>query len=171
MIFKEIGIVVAVDASGGIGKNNGIPWYISADLKRFKALTLNSTVIMGRKTWESMGSKPLKERQNIIVSSTLKHTNLPENVIVVDSVIAAMEVASKSNIFFIGGNAIYKEGLKHASVVYLTSVNGDFACDTFFPMREMEQDFVFHSAVKCPEVEKISYDFLEFVRKDEKRVP
>lgn len=164
-----IGIIVAIDAQFGIGKNNKIPWHIPADLKRFKAITTNSAVIMGRKTWESIGSKPLKNRQNIIVSKTLSSDILSDSVFLAQDVESALRQVEMPHTFFIGGYQIYLEGLKYADTVFLTCVNADFECDTFFPMKEMEKDFRFHNSVLPPqEGEKISYDFLEFVRKDEK---
>lgn len=165
-----IGLVVAFDANYGIGKKNKIPWHISADLQRFKALTLNSTVIMGRNTWESMGSKPLKNRQNIIVSSTMQQGTLNDGygTLVVDCVPRAVNASIMPNIFFIGGNKIYLEALDYAEVAFLTSVNGEFDCDAFFPMKEFEEKFVFYSSTTHlfeKTNEKISYDFLEYVKK------
>ena len=67
----EVHLIWAQDKNGGIGKNGKLPWHISEDLKNFKKITLNSTIIMGRKTWESLPIKPLPNRENIVLSTTL----------------------------------------------------------------------------------------------------
>lgn len=163
-----IALIAAVDDCFGIGKNNQIPWYLSSDLKRFKALTQNSSIIMGRKTWESIGSKPLKNRLNIIVSKTLSKEN-NNGFMIVDNVEQAFTEASSHNphVFFIGGQEIYRQGLKYADTIFLTNVAGDYQCDTFFPIEEMEKDFQFHNSTTNMIENGIKYDFLEFIRRDE----
>ena len=69
----DIHLIWAQDENGGIGKNGKLPWYISEDLKKFKKITSNSTIIMGRKTWESLPMKPLPNRDNIVLSSTAQN--------------------------------------------------------------------------------------------------
>lgn len=139
-----IALIVAFDTKFGIGKNNTIPWHISADLKRFKALTQNSTIIMGRKTWESIGEKPLPKRQNIIVTKTSSNKTLlnNDNVLFVSSIKEAIEKAKYQHIFFIGGSSIYDEAFKYIDTAFVTEVIGDFECDVKFPIENLEKHFI-----------------------------
>ena len=134
--MTDISIIVAHDDKRGIGKNNQLPWHLSKDLKHFKDLTLNHPVIMGRKTFESIG-KPLPNRLNIIISRNKQQHSIPWwNVLITDSVTKAIKLAKqkdKNEIFIIGGGEIYTQALPLATKLYLTKVEGDFNCDTFFP--------------------------------------
>ena len=114
-----------------IGKDNNIPWHISDDLKLFKKNTINNTIIMGRKTYESIG-KPLPKRKNIVVSSKLKVDN---EVKVCDTFEKAINLAENlgKDIFFIGGNQIYKSALKIADYIYLSLVKGNYSGNVYFP--------------------------------------
>lgn len=114
-----------------IGKDNNIPWHISDDLKLFKKNTINNTIIMGRKTYESIG-KPLPKRNNIVVSSKLKVDN---EVKVCDTFEKAINLAENlgKDIFFIGGNQIYKSALKIADHIYLSLVKGNYSGNVYFP--------------------------------------
>lgn len=127
--MKQINIIAAIDEKRGIGKEGKLPWYIPEDLKHFKEITTGNTIIMGRKTFESIG-KVLPNRQNIVVS---RDQNLQiEGVLVVGSLQEAIEKAEKE-IFIIGGGQIFKEAIFFADKLYLTLVEGDYACDAFFP--------------------------------------
>ncbi len=128
-----ISIIVAMDEARGIGKNNGLLWHISADLKHFKQLTTGHPIIMGRNTFESIG-KPLPNRTNIVVS---RNSNIPiEGVIVCNSLEKAIEKAKtidQGEIFIIGGGQIYQQAIKYAKRLYLTEVKGNFDATIFFP--------------------------------------
>jgi dihydrofolate reductase len=137
--MTDISIIAAHDDKKGIGKNNQLPWHLSKDFKHFKKLTLNHPVIMGRKTFDSIG-KPLPNRLNIIISRNKKYSpqhSTPEwNVLTTDSVAKAIKLAQKKDkqeVFIIGGGEIYAQALPLATKLYLTHVKGDFNCDTFFP--------------------------------------
>ena len=110
------GILVAVSPEGIIGKNNTIPWHYSADLKRFKRLTTGKTIIMGRKTWESLPVKPLPNRRNIVISRSSL-----ENVDCFRSIDEALETC-KGDIWFIGGAGIYEEAMLKSDVIDMTLV-------------------------------------------------
>lgn len=114
-----------------IGKDNNIPWHITGDLKLFKKNTIDNTIIMGRKTYESIG-KPLPKRKNIVVSSKLKGDNEIE---VCDTFEKAINLAENlgKDIFFIGGNQIYKSALKIADHIYLSLVKGNYSGNIYFP--------------------------------------
>lgn len=109
-----IGLIVAVNPHGVIGVGGSIPWHYTLDLKRFREVTLNSAIIMGRKTWESIGSKPLKDRHNFVVSTTLRPV---DSMCVAKTLVAAVEGAlheptTTKNVWLIGGKSIYEEALK-----------------------------------------------------------
>ena len=127
---KNITIIVAYSNNLLIGKDNSIPWHISNDLKRFKKLTTGNVIIMGRKTFESLGSKPLPNRTNIVISSKLNTSN---SVKVYKNLIEAFNDHRNEKIFLIGGYSIYKEGLNFASHLEITEIDISLEGDTYFP--------------------------------------
>lgn len=136
-----VSIVVAAGENGEIGKDNALLWQIPSDLRHFKRLTTGHYIIMGRKTFESIG-KPLPNRKHIIVSRKENHQNT-ENVTYVNSIENAVQLAEsagESEAFIIGGGQIYQEVLeKHlAQKIYLSRVNFDGEADTFFLFNEKE---------------------------------
>ena len=110
------GILVAVSPEGVIGKDNSIPWHYSEDLKRFKSLTLDKTVIMGRRTWESLPVKPLPERRNIVITRSSL-----DGVECFQSIDDALRTC-KGDVWFIGGAMIYQEALGKADIIDMTLV-------------------------------------------------
>ena len=129
--MRKISIIVAMSENSVIGLNNQLPWHISEDLKNFKKTTLNHCVIMGRKTYESIG-KPLKDRRNIVISRS--KSLLIDGVEVVNSLDKAISIVDDSSeIFIIGGEQIYTISLPIATHLYVTKVNGDYNGDAFFP--------------------------------------
>ncbi|MFP4098620.1 MAG: dihydrofolate reductase [Alphaproteobacteria bacterium] len=136
-------LLVAMAQNRCIGRNNKLPWHISEDLKRFKALTIGHPVIMGRKTFESILGylkKPLPERDNIIVTRN-KNTLYPNSPIHQTSTIEqAIELGQdiakkdgKKEIFIIGGGEIFTQSLALAHRIHLTKIHRDVAGDAFFP--------------------------------------
>lgn len=125
-----ISIIVAVAQNGVIGCHNRLIWHISEDLKRFKTLTTGHPVIMGRKTYESIG-RPLPNRRNIVVSRNADLTI--EGVEVVASLERAIEMCENDDPFVIGGGEIYRAALPLADRLYLTQVDQSPEGDTFFP--------------------------------------
>jgi dihydrofolate reductase len=128
-----VSLIVAMDEEGGIAKDGQIPWHLSADLKRFKALTMSHHIIMGRKTCESIG-RALPGRTNIVLTRS-KGYNLP-GCIVVRSLEEALELAEsqgESEVFVIGGGEVYALSLQMANRIYLTRVHAITGCDVFFP--------------------------------------
>jgi len=110
------GILVAVSPEGIIGKDNSIPWHYSADLKRFKRLTLGKTVIMGRRTWESLPVKPLPDRRNIVI--TRSSLDGVECFLRIDEALGTCE----GDVWFIGGAGIYQEALGKVDIIDMTLV-------------------------------------------------
>ena len=123
------GILVAVSPEGIIGKNNTIPWHYSTDLKRFKRLTTGNTIIMGRKTWESLPKKPLTNRRNIVIT----RSSINE-VECFQSIDEALETC-KGDVWFIGGSGIYEEAMKKADLIDMTLVPDNITGDKciYFP--------------------------------------
>ncbi len=132
--MSTIALVVAVARNGVIGREGGLPWHISSDLKRFKAITMGKPVIMGRKTWESLPKKPLPGRHNIVI--TRQRGYEAPGASVVAGVEAALQLARSGKpeeIAVIGGGEIYRKFLPLADRVYLTEVDLDVEGDIFFP--------------------------------------
>lgn len=133
----KLSMIVAVAENGVIGRNNSLPWYLPNDLKYFKQTTMGKPVIMGRKTYESIG-KPLPGRTNIVITRQADYQ--PEGVKVVNSVEAARELAEsvclidgQEEAMIMGGAEIYTLALPHTDRLYLTEVHADVEGDAFFP--------------------------------------
>lgn len=123
-------IIVAHSENYIIGKDGELPWSIPVDMERFKKITEGNTVIMGRKTYESIG-KPLENRRNIVISTTMKPLR---GVEVAKSFEEAVQLArGDDHTFFIGGEDVYKRAIPFVSEIYLTVVDGAFTGDTSFP--------------------------------------
>ena len=126
-----VALIAAVARNGVIGANNALPWKLPADLARFRALTIGHGVIMGRKTWASLG-RPLKDRQNIVV--TRDPSFVAEGADVAPSFREALtKSAMPAPTFCIGGGELYAEALPLASVMHLTEIDRDFEGDVRFP--------------------------------------
>lgn len=129
--MTTITIVVAADEQGGIGLNGRLPWHLPADLRRFKALTLGKPIIMGRRTWDSIG-RPLPGRHSIVVSRD--RTLAIEGATVVHSFEEALRAAGAvPDACVIGGAEIFARALPAAHAIELTQVHACVAADTFFP--------------------------------------
>jgi dihydrofolate reductase len=127
--MREIVLVVAAADNGVIGRDGRIPWHISEDLRRFKALTLGKTVVMGRKTWDSLPRKPLPGRGNVVVSRDTAWK--AGGALAAASPDAALAAAS-GDVMVIGGAEIYRALLPRATRIELTEVHGDFSGDAVF---------------------------------------
>ncbi len=128
----KLSLIVAMATNRVIGLNNQMPWHLSADLKRFKTITMGSTLLMGRKTFESIG-RPLPNRTNIIISRNLAYQQA--GCLVFNSLEQALaSVADEQEVFVIGGSALYEATLALANTLYITEINQEFLGDTFFPV-------------------------------------
>ncbi|MBI4411764.1 MAG: dihydrofolate reductase [Deltaproteobacteria bacterium] len=134
-----LSIIVAMSKNGVIGKDNKIPWHLSEDLKRFKKITMGHPIVMGRKTFESIG-KPLPGRENIVITHNPKFC--ADGVRVVHGLDQAMKgYKLDEEIFVIGGAEIYKSALPLADKVYLTRIEKEFEGDAFFPESDLQKNF------------------------------
>lgn len=127
----KLSIIVAMDDNQLIGKNNALPWYLPADLAYFKKTTIGKVVLMGRKTYDSIG-RPLSNRRNIIVS---RNTKLKvDGCEVVGSINVALNLVNGANeLMIMGGVSFYEQMIDKVDRIYITEVNGKFDGDTYFP--------------------------------------
>ncbi|PWC97738.1 hypothetical protein TSO5_04240 [Azospirillum sp. TSO5] len=130
----QISIIAAVALNDVIGCQGKLPWQLSADLKRFRELTLGKPVIMGRKTWESLPRKPLPNRINVVISSDPAAQGRFQDATVVHSLESVLNIAHAfREVFIIGGGEIYRQALPLADRVHLTRVNLEPEGDVTFP--------------------------------------
>jgi dihydrofolate reductase len=128
-----ISLIAAMDEQAGIGKNSQLPWHLASDLKRFKQLTMGHHIVMGRKTYETIG-RSLPGRSMIVVTHQPNYQ--PKDCLVAHSVDQAVRVAkeaSEDELFIIGGGDIFNQVINQADKIYLTSVHADAHADVFFP--------------------------------------
>lgn len=133
--------ILAVSQSGGIGFEGGMPWpHDKDDLTRFKKLTLNQTVLMGRGTWEADGMpKPLPNRQNIVVSS--RDITLPDEVIRLDNLNYKTLVEDFKVQWVIGGAGLFNSLLDMIDEIHLSHLHKDYECDKFIDMDRIKNEF------------------------------
>jgi dihydrofolate reductase len=157
-----ITIVVAISENHAIGKDNKLLWYLPKDLKHFKEITTGHTVIMGRKTYDSVG-KPLPNRRNIIIT---RQAITIEGCEVVNSIEAAIELCKdEQEVFIVGGAEIYKQAMHLTDRIYLTIVHKNFEGDSFFPeISSQEWKEVFREDHEPDEKNLLPYSFITYER-------
>jgi len=159
-----ISFVAAMGRNKAIGKDNSLPWKLPADMKHFKDLTKGKPVIMGRKTYESIG-KPLPNRKNIILTRDKNYKS--KQCIVVHSVEEALSAAGSSEeAMVIGGSQVYHKFLPRTNKMYLTIIGADFEGDAYFPDYDKRDWKETHCEKhNADEENKFSYTFLTLERK------
>ena len=138
----KIHLIWAQDHRSGIGKDGKLPWHISEDLQNFKELTLNSTILMGRHTWESLPIKPLPKRKNIVLSS--QNVQDVECYSSVEECVEILNTEGTSNLFVIGGSKVYRNFIHRADELHITLVDiNTEGIDTYFPvtMLKIKEEF------------------------------
>lgn len=160
-----ISIIVAVSEDLGIGKNNELLWHLPEDLRRFKKLTYGNTVIMGKKTWESLPKRPLPGRKNIVLTD-IPHENL-ENSVTAYSIEDALSKCEKGEeIFIIGGESVYRQFMNFADRLYITHVHKKAAADVYFPEIDPKIWKVIEKEEFKPDgKEEIPYTYIIYERK------
>lgn len=128
--FRGLGLVVAISSNNAIGKDNQLLWHLPADLKHFKNITSGHTIIMGRKTYDSIG-KPLPNRRNIVI--TRQKGLQIEGIEVVHSLAEALSLCKQEEVYIIGGAEIYRQAISLCDKIELTRVHQYFDADAFFP--------------------------------------
>lgn len=129
----QISLIVAMDEKNGIGLQGRLPWRLATDLRRFKKLTMGHHLVMGRKTFDSIG-RPLPGRVNILV--TRQRNYHPAGCLIAHSLLEALslaEQAGEAEVFIIGGGEIFAQALPLAGRIYLTRLQADLGADVFFP--------------------------------------
>lgn len=129
--MTKLSLIVAMDEDRLIGTNNGLPWNLPADLAFFKRTTMGKPIVMGRKTFESIG-RPLPGRRNIVVTRDPDFS--AEGCDIANSIDAALDLcADDDEIMLIGGASLYQQSLSRATQLYITQIHHRFAGDTWFP--------------------------------------
>jgi dihydrofolate reductase len=160
--MKQISIIVAIARNWAIGKDNQLLWHISDDLKRFKRITTGHQVIMGKKTYESLPFRPLKNRTNIVITDDPDEKF--EGCITVYSIEEALEYCNdEKESFIIGGGSVYRQFLPHANKLYITLVDKDYEADTFFPVTDFSAWKLILKEERGPDDKNdFSYSFLVY---------
>ena len=156
-------IIVAISENNIIGIKNKIPWHIKEDMLRFKELTLNHPVIMGRKTYESFPPKfrPLPERKNIVLSKTL---NPKKGIYIARNIERALELTGGKDSYIIGGEKIYELFLPITDKIELTRIYNSYEGDIFFPKISWNEWKLIKEEKRISKKEKISYSFLTYIK-------
>ncbi|WGQ08835.1 dihydrofolate reductase [Pedobacter gandavensis] len=159
-----VSIVVAVAEDNAIGKDNQLLWHLPADLKHFKDITSGHTIIMGRKTYDSIG-RPLPNRRNIVITRNTG-LELPGTEITNSLEEALALCEGTEEVFIIGGAELYKHALAATNRIYLTRVHQTYEADTFFPEIDLEEWTELSKEKHLPdEKNKVAYTFSTLERK------
>lgn len=154
-------IIVAVSQNGVIGNSGKLPWRLPTDLANFKRLTIGQTVIMGRKTYQSIG-KPLPGRSNIIIS---RNPNFKiTGCIVSPNLQQAVEQAGSGKVFIIGGETVFKEAITLTNKIYLTRVLADLKGDRFFLFDERGWKKTFSLSYPAKDGNQYAFELQEWIR-------
>ena len=158
-----ISIIAAMDKNRLIGSDNGLPWHLPADFKHFKEVTLGKPVLMGRKTFESIG-RPLPGRKNIVIS---RSGFSADGIDVVDSIDSGLElVEDAEEVMIIGGANIYEQMISRAEKMYLTFVDADCKGDAWFPeINQLEWDVLDQKNFKADEKNNFNFSVVAYQRK------
>lgn len=161
----SLALIAAIAANRVIGADNELPWRLPEDMKRFRALTTGHAVIMGRKTWESLGT-PLPGRQNIVITRDRRYAAPGADVAAtLDDALALVRLPPP--VFCIGGGEVYRAALKYADTLYLTELDRDFTGDVTFPdvdhaaWREVSRE-----PRRSEGPDPIGYDFVTYRRRE-----
>lgn len=164
MTYKnhDLTAIVAMDAKRGIGKGNGLAWWLPEDLAHFKRMTIDKPIIMGRKTFESIG-KPLPRRENIVLSRSGSFGH--EGILHAHTVERALELVGGQPGSVIGGSEIYQLMMPYLRRLIITEIDASFDCDTFFPAIDKKE---WHETERTPayfsEQAQLQYTFVTYTR-------
>ncbi|MGM9987439.1 MAG: dihydrofolate reductase [Bacillaceae bacterium] len=159
-----LSIIVAMGNNGEIGVNNQLPWSMPADLAYFKKVTTGHTIVMGRKTYESIG-RPLPNRKNVVLT---RNNFSDERITVIHSLEEIKAYAhTDEEVFVIGGAEIFKELLAYTKKLYITKIHGDFTADTYFsPIEDSEWVLISEEYHDSDEKNEYPYTFCVYDRKN-----
>jgi dihydrofolate reductase len=153
----RLSLIVAMSENRVIGRSGQLPWRLSADLRRFKQLTMGHPLIMGRKTWESIG-RALPGRTSLVISHNPAYRAAGAQT-VADLPQAIRAAAGSDQVFVIGGGQIYRQALPWADRIYLTLVHACIAGDTVFPELEAEVWHLIEASSRYPADQKNEYEY------------
>ncbi len=161
----KIAIIVAHEKNHIIGRNNKLIWHLPNDLKRFKKLTYGHHIIMGRRTWESIG-RPLPNRTSVIITRQQDYS-IPDCCIVASSIEDALgKCANAEKVFIIGGGEIYAQAISLADELFITQVNATVAGDCSFPIYDKNKwELVNCEEFPTDEKHKYSFKFVDYKNK------
>jgi dihydrofolate reductase len=158
-IIPNLSIIVAADSKNGIGIQNTLPWHLSDDLKRFRAITTGHTIIMGRNTWFSLPKRPLPDRRSVVLTPDPLGEEGATEIGALEDVFDICKNDSEN--FIIGGESMYRQFLPFVSKIYLTRVSGNFDTDTFFPeLSSQEWQLIEESDLLTDSKSDIEYKYL-----------
>lgn len=157
----KISLIAAMDQNRLIGANNQLPWHLSTDLRQFKHLTLGKPILMGHKTYQSIG-KPLPQRRNLVLTRD-RTLDLPECECVYSFDEALKQVEDEPELMVIGGCAVYELTLPMATHLYLTRIDASFSGDTYFPAWDTKQWAIVSRQAQTPE-KGIAFEFITYER-------
>ena len=161
----SIKLICAISKNNVIGNENKLPWNISEDLKRFKELTSNNWIVMGRKTFDSIG-RPLPNRKNIVLSEnknlkidSVEVFNTPEDVIE-----SYKNNSDQKDLFIIGGTYIYELFLEYCEYLFITYVDKEYLGDAFFPKINWDEWKLIGEEIKFDDKEGVNFNFRDYKR-------
>jgi len=161
--MKSLSLIVAMDENRLIGRNNSLPWHLPADLAYFKRTTMGKPVVMGRKTFESIG-KPLAGRRNIVITGNADY--YAPGCEIADSIEAAISLVDEHHeIMLIGGASLYQQTIERATKLYITRIHHSFEGDTWFPefdLSEWKQEY--REDFEADNSNRYAYSFIKYVR-------
>ncbi|MBF0713214.1 dihydrofolate reductase [Gemella sp. GH3] len=159
-----ISLIVAYDKNRCIGSNNTIPWNLKEDMKRVKSLTTNQTILMGRKTYESIG-KPLPNRINRVLTNNSDY--VAEGIELFSNIDDALRNVTTEKIFIFGGSTIYEQLIDVCNEIYITEVDADINGDSYFPkLKEEEWLLISEESFKKDINNEYDYKFLYYRKKE-----
>jgi dihydrofolate reductase len=159
-----ISIIVAVSEDLGIGKNNDLLWHLPEDLRRFKKLTLGNTIVMGKRTWESLPRRPLPGRKNVVITD-IPNDSFDEAVTAYSIEDALIKCKNDNEIFIIGGGSIYKQFMPIADRLFITHVHKEAEADVYFPKIDPKIWKVVEKEEFKPESGGVPYIYVIYERK------
>ncbi|MDD4993132.1 MAG: dihydrofolate reductase [Paludibacter sp.] len=164
--MSKISIIAAVADNLAIGKSNNLLWHLPADLKHFRQLTTGHTVVMGKRTFESLPNGPLPNRKNIVLTSIMSE-GVNEGYFEADSLEDALYLSEhEEHVFIIGGATVYKQSIHKVDSMYITWVHDKFSGDTFFPEVDFnEWEEISREDHPADDKNPHAYSFVEYKRK------
>ena len=163
--MKKISIIVAIASNYAIGKDNDLLWHISKDLKRFKEITKSHYIVMGKRTYYSLPTRPLPNRTSLIITDVAEE--VIDNCIMaysIDDAVSKMDSVNEN--FIIGGGSIYNQFMPIANKLYITRVHKDYDADTFFPEISLDEwELISQEEVDDDPQNDFSYTFEVYTKK------